>query len=259
MVHKVMTLEWTAKRTEKLAELWEAGISTIEIGRKLKVTKNAVVGKAHRLGLPQRQSPIPGKGKAPSKARGRVPPRGKTTSNVGAVKASAKSVAKSSAPVVKKGAGKAAKKTTVKPTKKARVKATTKSSVKQAKLAARKAPRKAPVKTAKKTAPKPVATKVVSAQTNAALGPVPTGTAHLVQIEAPRPPEAEIVRLEHLTSSMCCWPIGEPGTPAFRFCGKRPTVPDKPYCLEHCVRAYVKSSKDRRDSTPTPVPTPTNA
>jgi GcrA cell cycle regulator len=266
LVHKIMTLEWTAKRTEKLAELWATGVSTSEIGRKLKVTKNAVVGKAHRLGLPQRQSPIPGRGKATS--RGKAPSKARATKP--SAKASAKPAAKSPVKAAKKAAGK--------PTKKAPVKATVKSAVTPAKSAAGKVPAKAAGKSAAKTAPRSIApkaapkaaakptpspakaaTKAAPAPTTVAPGPVPPETAHLVQIEAPRPPESEVIRLENLTSSMCCWPIGEPGTPAFRFCGKRPTVPDKPYCLEHCMRAYVKSSKDRRDSKPKPVPTPTTA
>lgn len=41
-----------------LGELWHEGISTAEIGRRLKISKNAVIGKAHRWGLPARPSPI---------------------------------------------------------------------------------------------------------------------------------------------------------------------------------------------------------
>jgi GcrA cell cycle regulator len=36
----------------------------------------------------------------------------------------------------------------------------------------------------------------------------------------------------------CCWPIGHPGTPNFAFCGEQ-TRPGRPYCKEHCQRAYV--------------------
>ena len=56
--------------------------------------------------------------------------------------------------------------------------------------------------------------------------------------------EAEIIKLDALGAGMCRWPEGEPGTEAFRFCG-RPAVAGKPYCGEHCARAYVKSSRDR--------------
>jgi antirestriction protein ArdC len=38
-------------------------------------------------------------------------------------------------------------------------------------------------------------------------------------------------------STSCCWPIGDPGTPSFRFCNA-PNKAGKPYCPEHCVTAY---------------------
>ncbi len=53
-----MNIDWTAERVGALIALWDEGITTSEIGRRLGVTKNAVVGKVHRLGLPKRQSPI---------------------------------------------------------------------------------------------------------------------------------------------------------------------------------------------------------
>ena len=51
-------MAWTEEQIDQLKDLWSEGLSTSEIGRKLGVTKNAVVGKAHRLGLPPRPSPI---------------------------------------------------------------------------------------------------------------------------------------------------------------------------------------------------------
>lgn len=53
-----MNEEWTPKRVSALIALWNEGLSTSEIGTRLGVTKNAVVGKVHRLGLPKRGSPI---------------------------------------------------------------------------------------------------------------------------------------------------------------------------------------------------------
>jgi len=60
-----MNIEWTPDRVKTLMALWSEGISTLEIGRRLGVTKNAVVGKVHRLGLPKRQSPISATPRAP--------------------------------------------------------------------------------------------------------------------------------------------------------------------------------------------------
>ncbi len=51
-------MTWTAERVSELHKLWATGASTAEIGRRLGVTKNAVVGKAHRSGLAPRPSPI---------------------------------------------------------------------------------------------------------------------------------------------------------------------------------------------------------
>jgi GcrA cell cycle regulator len=143
--------EWTPDRIKVLMALWDEGLPTSEIGRRLGVTKNAVVGKVHRLGLKQRQSPI-------------------------------------------------------------RQSAATSAQPKKAKPAV--APR-----TAANSQEAPVAKTLM--------------------------PSGDVVRLEGLTSSMCCWPEGEPGTEEFHFCGK-PAIAEKPYCEAHCARAYVKVSKDKK-------------
>ena len=49
---------WTEERLEKLKTLWDSGLSISQIGEQLGVTRNAVAGKAHRLKLSKRQSPI---------------------------------------------------------------------------------------------------------------------------------------------------------------------------------------------------------
>ena len=60
-------MEWSEDIIGRLRVLWGEGHSTAEIGRRLGVSKNAVVGKAHRLDLPARPSPIrrDGSGSAP--------------------------------------------------------------------------------------------------------------------------------------------------------------------------------------------------
>jgi GcrA cell cycle regulator len=48
-------MTWTAERVEELQTLWADGLSCSLIARKLGgMTRNAVIGKAHRLGLPTR-------------------------------------------------------------------------------------------------------------------------------------------------------------------------------------------------------------
>lgn len=49
---------WTDEKVKALAEQWNAGASITQIGKQLGTTRNAVVGKAHRMGLPARLSPI---------------------------------------------------------------------------------------------------------------------------------------------------------------------------------------------------------
>ena len=49
---------WNEERLGQLTKLWGQGLSITQIGLKLGVTRNAVVGKVHRMGLPKRQSPI---------------------------------------------------------------------------------------------------------------------------------------------------------------------------------------------------------
>uniref|UniRef100_UPI001F17305C GcrA family cell cycle regulator n=1 Tax=Roseomonas sp. 18066 TaxID=2681412 RepID=UPI001F17305C len=51
-------MDWTAEAIDALRALWAEGHSTAEIGRRMGISKNAVVGKAHRLNLPPRPSPI---------------------------------------------------------------------------------------------------------------------------------------------------------------------------------------------------------
>ncbi|MBV9748641.1 MAG: hypothetical protein JO157_07495, partial [Acetobacteraceae bacterium] len=50
-----------------------------------------------------------------------------------------------------------------------------------------------------------------------------------------------------LGTTPCCWPIGEPGRPGFRFCEQH-AVQGKPYCPEHDDRAYVRPRTPRPDA-----------
>ena len=58
-------MDWTSEQIQRLRGLWAEGHSTAEIARRMRISKNAAVGKAHRLDLPVRKSPI--KRKSPSK------------------------------------------------------------------------------------------------------------------------------------------------------------------------------------------------
>ena len=49
---------WTEERLAQLRKLWDDGLSISQIGDALGVSRNAIAGKAHRMGLPKRPSPI---------------------------------------------------------------------------------------------------------------------------------------------------------------------------------------------------------
>jgi GcrA cell cycle regulator len=69
---------WNDEKIAKLKKLWSEGLTTGEIGKRLGVSKNAVVGKAHRLGLKGRPSPI--KRQEPA-AAGAAPSSGSSSSS----------------------------------------------------------------------------------------------------------------------------------------------------------------------------------
>ncbi|CAI3954430.1 GcrA family cell cycle regulator [Commensalibacter papalotli (ex Botero et al. 2024)] len=193
-------MEWNEEAVARLRELWTQGLSTAEIGRHLNVTKNAVVGKAHRLGLEGRPSPI----RRAAVKKDKVTPVAKTESKAAPVEKPAK--------VVKPKAEKAEK-----------VEKTTKE-----KLAAA-------ISVVKKEADSqqfdmitPVGKKEVK--------PKKTKIDFTVPVELPK----------RRSMSDCCWPIGDPGTKDFHFCGAK-AVPGKPYCLEHVQVAYVKL-RDRKSN-----------
>jgi len=174
-----MAMEWTDDAIIRLRSLWDEGLSTAEIGRRLNISKNSVVGKAHRLDLPARPSPI------------RRDP-------------DAKMPLREAAP--------------------RRVSGPTLPSLAEAPEAV------APHVVARTIPPARPLLKAVEARPFVA-----GGGAH-------QPPQA--VRLAPRTPS-CCWPIGEPGTPSFRFCGD-PALANKPYCGPHAEIAYVRV-RDRRE------------
>ncbi len=58
---------WTEERLVLLKKLWDEGLSISQIGEQLGVTRNAVAGKAHRMDLKKRQSPITASSKKPAK------------------------------------------------------------------------------------------------------------------------------------------------------------------------------------------------
>ena len=62
----------------------------------------------------------------------------------------------------------------------------------------------------------------------------------------PKPlPSGEYATVLTLTNHICKWPIGDPATPEFRFCGRRSRT-GSPYCDTHAAQAYQPQSRKRR-------------
>lgn len=51
-------MNWTEEALETLCKMWSEGATASRIGTAIGCGKNAVIGKAHRIGLPTRASPI---------------------------------------------------------------------------------------------------------------------------------------------------------------------------------------------------------
>ena len=66
-------MSWDDNNVARLRELWDQGLPTAQIGKLLGFTKNAVVGKAHRIGLERRPSPIRRSSTKPDRKKARSP------------------------------------------------------------------------------------------------------------------------------------------------------------------------------------------
>ena len=70
----------------------------------------------------------------------------------------------------------------------------------------------------------------------------------------PSPEIADKTSLLDLNDRICKWPLGHPGEPDFHFCGEK-VNPGFPYCVEHCGLAY-QAQMPRRDRKPLPFAVP---
>ena len=165
-------MSWTQERVELLTKLWIEGLSASQIALRMGgVTRNAVIGKVHRIGLSGRARPS-----RPSRAR-------------------------------------TARPRTSQPSR----------------------PESFPV--AGNTALKPQADPVPEAEPE--IVPEPAPLAEVVM------PPGERVTVMTLTERTCKWPIGDPSSADFYFCGHR-SQPSMPYCLEHAKLAYQPNQERRR-------------
>lgn len=192
-------MAWTDERVELLKKMWGEGQSASQIAKELGgVTRNAVIGKVHRLGLSNRAG-ASGAAKAEPAAK--------------APKVDAKP----------KAAPKAEPKPKPEPVAKAEPVMETKSAT---------PPRRQIIPAGQPLPPQPSANEIS-----------PEALAKVNEVEK----KAKKLTLMQLTERTCKWPVGDPATEDFWFCGL-PVQQGKPYCEAHVGVAFqpMSSRRDRR-------------
>jgi GcrA cell cycle regulator len=185
-------MSWTDERVEALRAMWSEGKSASQIAKELGgVTRNAVIGKVHRLGLSNRIG-----GLDREDENGGFDPAGEGPEPERPPEAPAPQ------PAVARPAGK------------------------EAVVPARPKPAGQPM-------PPQPAQSEISAE----------ALANLAEVAK----KARRLSLMQLTERTCKWPVGDPATDDFWFCGL-PTVPGKPYCDTHVAVAFqpMSARRDRR-------------
>ena len=193
-------MTWTDERVETLKRMWTEGQSASQIAKELGgVTRNAVIGKVHRLGLSNR---VPGSG-AEAEALAEPEPA--------VEEAAPEPVAV--APAVPERDPEPVAAATPAP-------------------AAVPVMRKAIVPAGQPLPPQPALNEIS-----------PEALASVREVEK----RARKLTLMELTERTCKWPIGDPATDDFWFCGL-PSQPGKPYCDAHVGVAFqpMSARRDRR-------------
>ncbi|WP_323786246.1 GcrA family cell cycle regulator [Thalassovita sp.] len=191
-------MSWTDERVELLKKMWGEGQSASQIAKELGgVTRNAVIGKVHRLGLSNRSS-----GTAATDA-----PKSETKDKPATAKAKAEAKPKAK-PATEPSAPAAATRPVAMPA------------------------RKAIIPAGQPLPPQPSANEIS-----------PEALAKVSEIEK----KAKRLTLLELTERTCKWPVGDPATEDFWFCGL-PVQAGKPYCEAHVGVAFqpMSSRRDRR-------------
>ena len=226
-------MAWTDERIETLRKMWEAGQTASQIAEELGgVSRNAVIGKAHRLALESRPSPVkpnePDKAAAAAVAANAAPAEAKPTPP----KAPERAPAPTPAPII-------AKPVVV-------VDEDEEEDESDDEVAVVAAPPAPPQPIMRSVGPGGFLRQAPGEQ-QAPITPAPPR--RLV----PAKPSADMqgkTTLLDLNDKICKWPLGHPGEPDFHFCGDK-VNPGFPYCVAHCGHAY-QAQLPRRDRRPPP-------
>jgi GcrA cell cycle regulator len=226
-------MSWTDERVETLKKMWGEGQSASQIAKELGgVTRNAVIGKVHRLGLSNRTV---GATPAATPAKAKVDPVADSPAFVHV--APPQPTAKP-ARVVDMAKAKAARAPEPEPKPAAPVEAVVEEdedendNVPALSSAPGSYARRAIIPAGQPLPPQPSANEIS-----------PEALATVREIEK----TARKLTLMELTERTCKWPVGDPATPDFWFCGL-PTQQGKPYCDAHVGVAFqpMSARRDRR-------------
>ena len=210
-------MSWTDERVELLKKMWLEGRSASQIAKELgSVTRNAVIGKVHRLGLSSRNNDS-----APSENDTQaVPAEPAEIDTVADTEADAAPQAAAPAPETAPETAAAAPPEDASDTAPATGQVVALSG------------RRPVVPAGQPLPPQPSANEIS-----------PEALANVREVEK----SARKLSLMELTERTCKWPIGDPATEDFWFCGL-PVKPGKPYCEAHVSVAFqpMQSRRDRR-------------
>jgi len=230
-------MSWTDERIDKLRTMWEGGATASQIADELGgVSRNAVIGKAHRLGLKARPSPV-----KPNEKPARAP-----------VAAPVKKDASEDAPPFQVDEP-APRPAPAQPVAERAAPVPTPAAPPPASASAEPA--------AEPQAVAPDRPRIVSVGPGGFLRQGPGDQQQPIPPAPPRrlvpaKPSAEIAgktSLLDLNDRICRWPMGHPGEPDFHFCGDK-VNPGFPYCVDHCGRAYQAQLPRGARRPPPPLP-----
>lgn len=233
-------MSWTDERIEKLTKMWEGGATASQIAEELGgVSRNAVIGKAHRLGLKARPSPVKPNEKAEAAPAAKAQ---RPAPEPAAAPAEPRAAAPRPAPAASASPPPAPR-------------------APAAPVEAAPAPA-APAPAASAEAPAaPPQPRIVSVGPGGFLrqgpgdqqAPIPPAPPRRLVPARPSQEVADKTGLLDLNDRICRWPMGHPGEPDFHFCGDK-VNPGFPYCVEHCGRAYQAQLPRGHRRPPPPMP-----